>query len=173
MTTGRSKRLIIMFAPLIGLIAGAGAIYWLLIVRREHRLVGLLASELDTLDLLWCALGVLCSLGILFVFLKVVPMRQLYDPNVRALADSFSQRFLTVYYIPNAFYEELIFRGALQPVIGLIPAALLFTAVHVSYYKKPVLLLEVFLQGIVLGLMFDLTGSVWITTLAHTAVNAI
>ena len=73
----------------------------------------------------------------------------------------------------RTFYEELIFRGTLQLIIGVIPAALAFTAIHVSYYKKPVLLIDVFIQGLILGALYYLTGSVWITTIAHTLVNTI
>ena len=167
------KDILVLTLPVAALIIVAGLIYWLLIYRREHRLIGLLPSEIDALDFLWCALAVACSLGMVLLFLKLAPREMIVEENVRTLAKTYSVRFLFFYFIPNAFYEELIFRGALQPVIGLIPAALLFTAVHISYYKKPLLLVDVFIQGIILGLLFHLTGSVWITTIAHTAVNTL
>ena len=100
-------------------------------------------------------------------------MKMMYDPNVRALSDMFSMKFLAIYFIPNAFYEELLFRGALQPWLGIVPAALIFALVHISYYKKPVLLVEAFVQGLILGAMFQITGSVWITTIAHAVFNSV
>ena len=170
----KTKRdVFVLILPVAALLIVAGFIYWLLVYRREHRLVGLLPSELNPMDFLWCALAIICSLVLVLLFLKVVPREMVVDENVKELARTYSVKFMFFYFIPNAFYEELIFRGALQPVIGLIPAALLFTAVHVSYYKKPVLLIDVFIQGILLGLLYHLTGSVWITTIAHTAVNTI
>ena len=97
----------------------------------------------------------------------------MYNPNVRLLADSFDIRFLALYFIPNGFYEELLFRGTLQPLLGLVPAALIFALVHISYYKKPIVLVETFIQGLVLGVLFRITGSIWVTTVAHAAFNTL
>ena len=148
-------------------------LYWLLIVRRKHSLIGLLPSEISPMDFLWCALAIICSIGVVLAFTRLVPREKYAEESVRMLADRYSLKFLFPYFIPNAFYEELIFRGTLQPIIGLIPAALAFTVIHVSYYKKPVLLIDVFIQGLILGTLYYLTGSVWITTIAHTLVNTI
>ena len=168
-----TKQKLILTLPVIALIVVSGFIYWFMIVRKTDQWTGLLLSELAPTDFLWCLAGIVCSLGVMFAFIKLIPIRHMYDANVRLLADSFSNKFLALYFIPNAFYEELIFRGALQPIMGIVPAALLFTVVHVAYYKKPVLLAEVFCQGIILGLLFQLTGSVWITTIAHAAFNTL
>ena len=35
------------------------------------------------------------------------------------------------------------------------------------------MLLETFCQGLILGLLFNVTGSVWITTIAHAAFNTL
>jgi membrane protease YdiL (CAAX protease family) len=48
--------------------------------------------------------------------------------------------------------EELLFRGALQPRLGLVLAALLFTVGHLQY-GFTVAIVEVFLIGLVLGLV--------------------
>lgn len=169
----RTRNLLILTAPVIVLIGVAGLIYWYLIYRREGIAVGLLPDEIGALDLVLCAAAVACSMGVLYGFMKLIPMKMMYDPNVRLLGDMFSNRFLAVYFIPNAFYKELIFRGALLPIIDPLASTFLFTAVHFSYYKKPVLLVEVFIQGLILSGLFMVTGSVWITTLAHTAINTI
>ena len=169
----KTKHALILTLPVAGMIAIAALIYWLLIVRKQGQAIGLLPSEIAAADLLWCALALICALGVVYIFYKLLPMKYMYDPNVRLLADSYSMKFLTVYFIPNAFYEELIFRGALQPIIGVIPSTLIFTLVHISYYKKPLMLVEVFLQGLILAFLYHLSGSLWITTLAHTAFNTI
>ena len=66
-----------------------------------------------------------------------------------------------------------MFRGTLQPLLGLIPATLIFALVHISYYKKPMILVETFIQGLILGVLFQITGSIWITTIAHAVFNTL
>ena len=48
--------------------------------------------------------------------------------------------------------EETLFRGALQPRVGILAAALLFALIHVQYGLSPILLM-VFLHGIGYGLL--------------------
>lgn len=68
--------------------------------------------------------------------------------------------------------EELFFRGAIQPLLGLIPTSLLFGAVHLVPRK-------VFLPwaayaafgGFLFGCLFELSGTLFPNTLSHVAVN--
>lgn len=58
--------------------------------------------------------------------------------------------------------EEILFRGLMQPVFGLVPTTLLFTLVHM-HYGPTVLLLELFLVGLLLGLIrkrFNTTAAI-------------
>ncbi|CAN5910808.1 hypothetical protein BH23ACT11_BH23ACT11_07500 [soil metagenome] len=67
--------------------------------------------------------------------------------------------------------EETLFRGALQPVLGIVPAALLFASMHIQYGPS-VLLGYVFLLAIGFGLLrryINTTASF----IAHAAFNAI
>ncbi|MCA9949460.1 MAG: CPBP family intramembrane metalloprotease [Anaerolineales bacterium] len=48
--------------------------------------------------------------------------------------------------------EEILFRGAIQPVFGLVTTSLLFAVVHVQYGFTPITVV-VFLIGIILGLI--------------------
>jgi uncharacterized protein len=48
--------------------------------------------------------------------------------------------------------EEILFRGLLQPVFGIVPTAILFTLIHV-HYGPTVLLLELFIVGVILGVI--------------------
>ncbi|HSK98874.1 MAG TPA: CPBP family intramembrane glutamic endopeptidase [Rubrobacteraceae bacterium] len=67
--------------------------------------------------------------------------------------------------------EETLFRGALQPVLGIVPTSVLFASMHVQY--GPSLLLGyVFLLSVGLGLLrrhFNTTASF----LAHAAYNSV
>lgn len=165
------KKWVLIVVPVAALLLVAGIIYWLFVFKKQGQLTGFLMSEISGMDFLLMAGAVLLSMAILLIFVKVLPMEKLYDENVRILADSYGLGFLAVYFIPNAFAEEIIFRGAVQSLIGLVPAAIIFTLIHVSYYKKPLMLAEAFLQALVLGGLMYITGSLWITTIAHAAFN--
>ena len=79
-------------------------------------------------------------------------------------------------FIP-ALCEESLFRGGLQnfmtrstqkPWLAIIIVSILFSAVHFSFYG---FLPRMFL-GIILGLIYYSTGSLWLSILAHFANNA-
>ena len=70
--------------------------------------------------------------------------------------------------------EELLFRGALWPHLGLLGTTFLFGLVHVIPKKKlwgyPLFALG---AGLLLGLLRDASGSVFPPILAHITVNAL
>lgn len=65
--------------------------------------------------------------------------------------------------------EEVLFRGALQPRFGLLLTTLLFTVSHTQYTVSPVLV-EIFVVGLVLGLVRD-RRSTTLAILVHAAYN--
>ena len=70
--------------------------------------------------------------------------------------------------------EELFFRGALQPQVGLVWASLLFGAAH--FVPRPGLRgwsLYAGLVGVALGVLFDQQASVLPPILAHILVNGV
>lgn len=70
--------------------------------------------------------------------------------------------------------EELFFRGALQPRVGLVAASLLFGAAHLVP-TRPLALWSLFAAaaGLLLGLLFERTGNLVAPVVAHVAVNAL
>ncbi|MBY0402916.1 MAG: CPBP family intramembrane metalloprotease [Cyanobacteria bacterium] len=58
--------------------------------------------------------------------------------------------------------EEMLFRGLLQPALGLLPAAILFGLMHV-HYGPSIMLIQVFCLGLLFGLIrkkYGTTGSI-------------
>jgi hypothetical protein len=70
--------------------------------------------------------------------------------------------------------EELFFRGALQPRVGLVAASLLFGAAH-FVPARPLALWSVFAAaaGLLFGLLFATTGNLVAPVVAHATVNGL
>jgi membrane protease YdiL (CAAX protease family) len=69
-----------------------------------------------------------------------------------------------------ALGEEPLFRGALQPLIGLLPTALLFGLLHATSIAHVVLAC---LLGLLLGWLYQWSGSLWPPIAAHLAIDLI
>jgi membrane protease YdiL (CAAX protease family) len=67
-----------------------------------------------------------------------------------------------------AWGEELLFRGALQPLIGLVPMALMFGLLHATSVAH--IVLAGFL-GLWLGLLFEWSGNLWPPIVAHLTLD--
>lgn len=77
-----------------------------------------------------------------------------------------------------AVCEETLFRGGLQnflsrstkrPWLSIIIVSLIFSAAHFSYYG----FLSRFFLGVMLGLIFEYSGKLWLSILGHFINNAI
>ncbi len=67
--------------------------------------------------------------------------------------------------------EELLFRGALQPIFGIVPTSLIFAISHVQYGLSPATL-TVFLLSVVLGIIRK-RSSTTVAILVHGGYNFI
>ncbi len=74
----------------------------------------------------------------------------------------------------SAIGEELLFRAAVQPVLGLIGTSLLFGLLHLGPQGLiSVWTLWAIISGLMLGWMFDSTGNLWPSLICHFMVNAV
>ncbi|MFO7849517.1 MAG: CPBP family intramembrane glutamic endopeptidase, partial [Spirochaetia bacterium] len=72
----------------------------------------------------------------------------------------------------SALGEEMFFRGAVQPSLGILAASLLFALSHFPIRKE--LLLWPFyalIMGLILGTLRNLGGDIWSAVLLHFLVN--
>lgn len=102
------------------------------------------------------------------------------EQTVRALLSSHSPNDLLLNIIFVAALagigEELLFRGLVQRLLtrsydrwaGILIAAALFSAMHLQFYG----FFPRFLLGIVLGILFAYSGSLWVAILAHFFYDA-
>jgi uncharacterized protein len=94
--------------------------------------------------------------------------------NMKTVADYLYT--LVIIAIVPAFFEELLFRGALQQLMvkwtrsawaGILITSIIFSAIHFSYYG----FLSRLALGIVLGFLFYYSKSLWLCILAHFLNN--
>lgn len=92
--------------------------------------------------------------------------------------NSFSRYAISMVIIAllPAIFEELFFRGGLQnilmrwfkgPWIAIILTSIIFSAIHMSYYG----FLVRFVLGVILGLVFYYSGSLWLSCIFHFLYN--
>ena len=67
--------------------------------------------------------------------------------------------------------EELLFRGALQPIFGLIPTSIIFAVSHVQYGLTPATL-AIFLLSLILGIIRQRSNTT-VAILVHAGYNFI
>lgn len=113
--------------------------------------------------------------------LKFEKMENDYNRQVEAIiglnsAGEYIIAIIVMAFLP-ALCEETLFRGGLQnfltrstkmPWLSIIIVSLIFSAAHFSYYG---FLSRVFL-GIVLGLLYQYSGKIWLNIIAHFLNNA-
>lgn len=72
-----------------------------------------------------------------------------------------------------AVSEEVLFRAVIQPGLGIWWTSVLFTIVHVRYWKKWVMIAAVCGISLLFGALIVRTGSVWTVVWAHFLVDAV
>ncbi|BAU28933.1 hypothetical protein DFP93_103220 [Aneurinibacillus soli] len=70
-----------------------------------------------------------------------------------------------------AVSEELLFRAVIQPGLGIWWTSILFTVVHVRYWKKWVMVAVVFGISLLFGALVVRTGAVWAAIWAHFLID--
>lgn len=74
--------------------------------------------------------------------------------------------------LSSGIAEELFFRGAMQPVLGLLLSSAIFGLVHVGPRKVFLAWIAwAFVMGLLFGMIFELTGILWGPVLAHVWIN--
>jgi uncharacterized protein len=105
-----------------------------------------------------------------------------YEKQVEAVARirSFGEYLLSLFMIAllPALFEETLFRGGLQrilidwfkkPLAAIIVTSIIFSAIHMSFYG----FLPRVALGVVLGLIYYYSGSIWLSIVAHCLNNAV
>jgi len=110
--------------------------------------------------------------ALLWIVRRVGPIRDL-EAWQRRMIEDWSVTDIVVVALVSGLAEEALVRALLQPILGLVPAALLFAVLHIVPDRRlwlwPVLALVL---GMVLGLVFEHAGYP-AAAVAHIAINAL
>ncbi len=100
-----------------------------------------------------------------------------YDKVLRAfqriLGPALKPGHIPFLALMSAVVEEYFFRGVLQPLLGIVPAAFLFGLVHV--WNRLFLIHGIWaaFAGLYLGFIYQMTGNLWIPVATHALNNLI
>lgn len=72
-----------------------------------------------------------------------------------------------------AISEELLFRGVLQTQLGIWVASLVFAILHFRYLSKWILFIMVILISFLLGIVYEITESLYTTIIAHFLIDLV
>ncbi|MDX1416091.1 MAG: CPBP family intramembrane glutamic endopeptidase [Candidatus Promineifilaceae bacterium] len=97
-------------------------------------------------------IGIQWAIGIIWVLLDPEQAAALTEVNEILLGnvDTVGEWFILAF--ASGVGEEILFRGALQPIFGIVGTSLLFAIVHVQYGLTPITA-AVFIIGLVLGIL--------------------
>ena len=124
---------------------------------------------------------------------KVIPIPKNWELSFRKLEDTYAQQVkvlaqingwgeyiisLLIMGLAPAIFEETLFRGGMQnilqkltknPWVAIGVTSIIFSAIHFSYYG----FIPRVALGVVLGLIYYYSGSIWLSILAHFINNAL
>ncbi|EYF04424.1 CPBP family intramembrane glutamic endopeptidase [Chondromyces apiculatus] len=129
------------------------------------------------------ALATSALLGLVLALLMVVATRvsvprfrwarQLHE-DLRPVARDLSVGQILLLAGLSSLGEELLFRGLVTPLLGVLPSAVIFGMAHqIKGPSRWVWIGWAALVGVALGAIFALTGSLVGPLLAHAVVNAV
>ena len=88
------------------------------------------------------------------------------------IVESLSSTSITLLAVASGFGEELFFRGAMQPVLGLWVTSAIFGVLHTGPKRVFVVWSAwAFVIGLLFGWLFEFTGVLWGPVLAHFWIN--
>jgi membrane protease YdiL (CAAX protease family) len=168
-----------MAALVYGLLAGA-AVCWAVyrgapdIYHHPEPLMPPSVGELWSI-LLGAGAGLGIGLGVAFLT-RVSVYRfgwaQALHLEFRGLLGPLSGLEIFAYAGLAAVGEEIFFRGAMQPAIGIVPTALVFGMAHVAWGRKSIPWpLQAVVMGFVFGALHWATGNLVAPTVAHFTIN--
>lgn len=176
---GRTRLRILLVAGLavpLGMVAVGSALGWLL--RRDGLLPTLLGPQPWGQVLLWAAVGMALSLAVTTGLATLWPRleKELERTGLQSGEEVLRLAgwpVMATVVAGAGLGEEVLFRGGLQPTLGVVPAALLFGLAHGGWNLREMwsMVLTATLAGLIFGTLYRQTGLLWAVVIAHAGHN--
>lgn len=135
--------------------------------------------EYDQRGLVWLAAGPFLGLafGLAMVFLSRLAVHSMEWARVlhrefHALVHELSSKEIFLLAASSSVGEELFFRGAMLPALGLLTSSVLFALMHVrAQWRFLPWTIMSFIMGLAMGLMYMKTGNLGAPIVAHFTIN--
>ncbi len=108
----------------------------------------------------------------------VVPSKDIDDTNKSYQMYSLQEIF--AFMLLGALFEELLFRGIIQNVLyiwldhqwmAMLITTCLFLAIHVQYFKKPIMLLNISIPSLTFSWLYFNTYNILVPIIVHFLMN--
>lgn len=108
----------------------------------------------------------------------VVPSKDIDDTNKSYQMYSLQEIF--AFMLLGALFEELLFRGIMQNVLyiwldhqwmAMLITTCLFLAIHVQYFKKPIMLLNISIPSLTFSWLYFNTYNILVPIIVHFLMN--
>ncbi|WP_110929578.1 CPBP family intramembrane glutamic endopeptidase [Bacillus massiliglaciei] len=110
---------------------------------------------------------------------RYIPSKFIHNTNTGY--QNYSLITIFIFMFLGALFEELLFRGIIQNIFSLfieqewlsiLFTTLLFLSLHVQYFKKPVMLLNITIPSIIFGWIYVQTNNILVPAAAHFFLNS-
>jgi membrane protease YdiL (CAAX protease family) len=130
---------------------------------------------IDSIQIVFFGVGSAAVIIIVDLFLwKLLPNNWTDDGGINEkIFTSLSVVQILMVTLMISVCEELLFRGSLQPKIGLFWTSIGFALMHVRYLNKIVLITSALTVSFYLGWLFEITQNLYVTIIAHFFIDFI
>jgi len=155
---------------------GAGGYLWLQIARGTSVFQLIPPGGRPRIGVEFLLLTAALLLNILFDWAgpRYFSLLRRFQRSLRLVIGPLGTSEILILAILSSLGEEILFRGALQPTLGFLPAALLFALSHFPIKKELwIWPFYALFMGIILGFLRLIGGDIWSAVLLHFGVNAV
>ncbi|MEK4515461.1 CPBP family intramembrane glutamic endopeptidase [Paenibacillus sp. FSL H8-0122] len=156
----------------------SAAVIFALVIYRVLTLQDLLSFEHPLKMVLYVVFPTISLLLFGIILTLLTPASYIDETNKSY--QNYSLAAIVSFTLAGALFEELLFRGIIQNVLNLyLPqpwlaigiTTVLFAGMHVQYYSKPLMLLNITIPSLVFGWVYVQTHNLLVPILVHFFMN--